>query len=151
MSTKVLGYLTEELMATRFIDIGDGTVTDRETNLIWQKDTAPERNTWPEAEKYIQQLNEAGFTGHNDWRLPNNEELSTLILSRETSKRLYIDPIFGSQRCFWSSTTRGHHVACYVDFFYGGVYRFEENYVNHSVRAVRGEMRKTADKQQPAA
>jgi len=98
-----------------------------------------------------QQLNEAGFAGHNDWRFPNNEELSTLILSRETSKRLYLDPIFGSQSCFWSSTTRGHHVACYVDFFYGGVYRFEENYVNHSVRAVRGEMRKTADKQQPAA
>ena len=30
-------------MATRFIDNGDGTVTDRETNLVWQKDTAPER------------------------------------------------------------------------------------------------------------
>ena len=98
-------------MATRFIDNGDGTVTDRETNLIWQKDTAPERDTWPEAEKYIQQLNEAGLAGHNDWRLPNNEELSSLILSRETSKRLYLDPIFGSERCFWSSTTRGHHVA----------------------------------------
>ncbi|NIR16418.1 MAG: DUF1566 domain-containing protein, partial [Desulfobacterales bacterium] len=72
-------------MATRFIDNGDGTVTDRETNLIWQKDTAPERITWPEAEQYIQQLNEDGFAGHNDWRLPSNEELSTLILSRETS------------------------------------------------------------------
>ena len=59
----VLGYLTEELMATRFIDNGDGTVTDRETNLIWQKGTAPERDIWPEAEKYIQQLNEAGFAG----------------------------------------------------------------------------------------
>jgi serine/threonine-protein kinase len=123
-------------MATRFIDNGDGTVTDRETNLIWQKDTAPERDTWPEAKKYIQQLNEAGLAGHNDWRLPNNEELSSLILSRETSKRLYLDPIFGSERCFWSSTTRGHHVA---------VYRFDENYVNHSVRAVRGEMTKGAE------
>jgi hypothetical protein len=36
-------------------------------------------------------------------------------------------------------------VACYVDFYYGGVYRFEENYVNHSVRAVRGQMTKGAE------
>jgi hypothetical protein len=27
-----------------------------------------------------------------------------------------------------------------VDFFYKGIYRFPDNYVNHWVRAVRGEM-----------
>ncbi len=135
-------------MGTRFIDNGDGTVTDRETDLIWQKDQAPERITWPQAQRYIQQLNEENFAGHSDWRLPTHAELTTLILSQENNQRLYLDPIFGSQRCFWSSTTRGHHVACYVDFYYGGVYRFPENYVNHSVRAVRGEMKKGAGKQQ---
>jgi serine/threonine-protein kinase len=136
-------------MGTRFIDNGDGTVTDGETNLIWQKDSAPERISWPEAQSYIQQLNEENFAGNSGWRLPTNEELSTLMLSRENSRRLFLDPIFGSQRCFWSSTTRGHHVACYVDFYYGGVFRFPENYVNHSVRAVRGEMKK--DVKQTAA
>ena len=129
-------------MGTRFIDNGDGTVTDRETDLVWQKGQAEERIIWPEAQRYIQQLNEESFAGHSDWRLPTNEELSSLILSQENNRRLYLDPIFGSQRCFWSSTTRGHHVACYVDFYYGGVYRFSENYVNHSVRAVRGVMKK---------
>jgi hypothetical protein len=128
----------EELMGTRFIDNGDGTVTDGETDLVWQKDQAPERITWLEAQEYVQQLNEAGFAGHSDWRLPNNQELTSLMLTQENSKRLFLDPIFGSQRCFWSADTRGHHVACYIDFYYGGVYRFEENYVNHSVRAVRG-------------
>jgi len=125
-------------MGTRFIDNGDGTVTDGETDLVWQKDQAPERITWLEAQEYVQQLNEAGFAGHSDWRLPNNQELTSLMLTQENSKRLFLDPIFGSQRCFWSADTRGHHVACYIDFYYGGVYRFEENYVNHSVRAVRG-------------
>jgi serine/threonine-protein kinase len=67
------------------------------------------------------------------------------MLTQENSKRLFLDPIFGSQRCFWSADTRGHHVACYIDFYYGGVYRFEENYVNHSVRAVRGELKKGAE------
>ena len=130
--------VTEESMATRFIDNGDGTVTDVETNLLWQKDTAPERTTWPEAHKYIDQLNAERFAGHDDWRLPTNEELLTLMLSKENFKRLYLDPVFGWQRSFWSADNRGHHVACYVDYYYGGVYRFQENYVNHSVRAVRG-------------
>jgi serine/threonine-protein kinase len=132
-------------MGTRFIDNGDGTVTDGETDLVWQKDSAPERITWPEAQEYVQQLNEAGFSGHNDWRLPNNQELTSIMLTQENSKRLFLDPIFGSQRCFWSADTRGHHVACYIDFYYGGVYRSEENYVNHSVRAVRGELKKGAE------
>lgn len=131
-------------MGTRFIDNGDGTVTDGETNLVWQKDSAPERISWLEAQDYVQQLNEAGFAGHNDWRLPNNQELTSLMLTQENSKRLFLDPIFGSQRCFWSADTRGHHVACYIDFYYGGVYRFEENYVNHSVRAVRGAVKQNA-------
>jgi hypothetical protein len=132
-------------MATRFIDNGDGTVTDGETNLVWQKDTAPERITWPEAQEYVEQLNAESFAGHNDWRLPTNEELLTLMLSRENKKRLFLDPIFGSQRCFWSADTRDHHVACYVDYYYGGVYKFQENYVNHSVRAVRGQITKVAE------
>lgn len=138
-------------MGTRFMDNGDGTVIDRETDLVWQKDSAPERITWLEAQQYVQQLNEAGFAGHNDWRLPNNQELLSLMLSRENNKRLFLDPIFGSQRCFWSADTRGHHVACYIDYYYGGVYRFEENYVNHSVRAVRGEMKRGVVEQQSAA
>ena len=132
-------------MSTRFIDNGDGTVIDGETNLVWQKDPAPERITWPEAQQYVGQLNAESFAGHNDWRLPTNEELLTLMLSRENNKRLFIDPIFGSQRCFWSADTRDHHEACYVDYYYGGVYQFQENYVNHSVRAVRGQMTKVAE------
>jgi hypothetical protein len=138
-------------MGTRFIDNGDGTVIDKDTDLVWQRDPAPERITWLEAQEYVQQLNEAGFAGHNDWRLPNNQELLSLMLSRENNKRLFLDPIFGSQRCFWSADTRGHHVACYIDYYYGGVYRFEENYVNHAVRAVRGEMKQGTVEQQSAA
>ncbi|MGD8915792.1 MAG: DUF1566 domain-containing protein [Syntrophobacterales bacterium] len=132
-------------MATRFINNGDGTVTDGETNLVWQKDQAPERMTWPEAQQYVDQLNAENFASHSDWRLPTNQELLTLMLSKENKKRLFLDPVFGSQRSFWSADTRGHHVACYVDYYYGGVYRFQENYVNHSVRVVRGQMTDAAE------
>ena len=127
-------------MATRFADNGDGTVVDIKTGLTWQREPAPERMTWPEAQRYIQQLNETRFAGYADWRLPQNEELASLFLPEENSRRLYLDPVFGPYRCFWSATTRDHHTACYVDFFYKGIYRFPDNYVNHWVRAVRGQI-----------
>jgi len=133
--------LEEEVaMATRFADNGDGTVVDTKTGLTWQREPASERMIWPEAQRYIQQLNENRFAGHADWRLPQNEELASLFLPEENSRRLYLDPVFGPYRCFWSATTRGHHTACYVDFFYKGTYRFPESYANHWVRAVRGRM-----------
>jgi serine/threonine-protein kinase len=138
-------------MADRFTDNGNGTVTDTKMGLMWQKDTAPERITWPEAQSYIQQLNETGFADHSDWRLPDNEELRSLMTPVENSRRLYLDPIFGYQRCFWSSTTRDHHTACYLDFYYGEIYRIPEIYVNHSVRAVRGEMKVSLADEQSAA
>ncbi len=127
-------------MAERFVDNGDGTVIDTRTGLVWQRQPAPERVTWPEAQLYIEQLNRDRFAGHADWRLPTNDELASLFLREENSHRLYLDPVFGSFRNLWSATTRGHHIACYVDFFYKAIYRFPENYVNHWVRAVRGEM-----------
>ncbi|MFP3870943.1 MAG: DUF1566 domain-containing protein [Syntrophobacteria bacterium] len=137
-------------MAARFVDNGNGTVTDVRTGLIWQKSPAPERMTWPEAQRYVQRLNETAFAGHTDWRLPNNDELLTLMVPEENEHRLYLDPIFGKNRCFWSATTRGHHLACYADFYYGGIYRFPENYVNHSVRAVRGQMQGGIQEQRAA-
>jgi serine/threonine-protein kinase len=136
---------------SRFTDNGNGTVTDSETGLIWQKNPSPERITWPEAQLYVAELNEASFAGHHDWRLPSNEELESILLPVENKRRLFLDPIFGNQRCFWSATTREHHTACYADYYYGGIYRFTDNYVNHSVRAVRGEMMKGVDEQQSAA
>jgi hypothetical protein len=138
-------------MSKRFVVNDDGTVRDSQTGLVWQKDTAPERMTWPEAQRYIQRLNESRFAGFADWRLPSTEELTSLMLFEENSWRLYLDRIFGKQSCYWSSTTRGHHMVCYVDFYYGGVYRFQENYVNHSVRAVRGAVKSAAVEERSAA
>jgi hypothetical protein len=127
-------------MQARFVENGDGTVTDTATGLMWQRKPAPERMTRPEAERFIDKLNDSRFSGYADWRLPRNEELASLFLPEENTRRLYLDPVFGPYRCFWSATTRGHHTACYVDFFYKGIYRFPDNYVNHWVRAVRGQM-----------
>ncbi|MBO4712197.1 DUF1566 domain-containing protein [bacterium] len=49
-------------------------------NLQWSE-KAPNSMTWYEAKQYCENLDE---DGHNDWRLPNIDELRTLIKAPET-------------------------------------------------------------------
>ena len=54
---------------------GDGTVTDTETGLMWQQDEAGDMN-WESALSYCEKLVLAGY---DDWRLPNINELQSLV------------------------------------------------------------------------
>jgi len=67
----------------RFNDHGDGTVTDLLTGLMWTRDAhldaAAGPRTWPGALDLVAQLNAASHLGHNDWRLPNINELESLV------------------------------------------------------------------------
>jgi hypothetical protein len=74
--------------ATRsFIDNGDGTLTDNTTGLMWEKladdGSIHDWDTdyfWADASAVkIAALNAATFAGHSDWRLPNVNELQTLV------------------------------------------------------------------------
>lgn len=72
----------------RFVDNHDGTITDQRTGLMWEKkidgvgihgeDT---EYTWADAiGAFIGGLNSgSGFANHTDWRLPNVEELQTIV------------------------------------------------------------------------
>jgi uncharacterized protein DUF1566 len=66
----------------RFIDNGDGTVTDSETNLMWkQTDTMNDLKKWvnyQDSGDYARELNEKKFAGYDNWRLPTRDELSTI-------------------------------------------------------------------------
>ena len=88
---------------TRFVDNGDGTITDNQTKLIWEKksdvgDIHDKDNTytWSISESaadgtaytvFLSGLNGASsgncFTGKCDWRLPTIGELSGLVNSSE--------------------------------------------------------------------
>jgi hypothetical protein len=74
--------------APRFTDHLDGTVTDSLTDLMWTKDgNAPGpvscdpgvAKTWQEALDYVACLNVEAYLGHGDWRLPNRNELRSLV------------------------------------------------------------------------
>ena len=54
---------------------GREVVFDPSTNLLWQKGSAPV-NSWKEALAYCQNLE---YAGYSDWRLPNKNELITLV------------------------------------------------------------------------
>jgi hypothetical protein len=136
-------------MAGRFVDHGDGTVTDTCTGLVWQRDIADvngdgaitddlqagDRVAWREALEYCESLS---FAGYEDWRLPNVRELQSIM-----DYGLYdpaVDPTFHAvSRYHWSSSpyTFDPEFAWGVDSFDGSVYMDLKGFVFH-FRAVRG-------------
>ncbi len=61
----------------KYQDIGNGTITDLVTGLMWQKSLPDEKYTYDECVEYAQNSSLAGYT---DWRLPTIKELYSLIL-----------------------------------------------------------------------
>jgi hypothetical protein len=129
----------------RFIDNGDGTVSDTCTGLMWQKDTADTNGdgardvsdglSWCHALAYCEDLT---FGGHDDWRLPNVRELQSIVDYGRIGPA--IDPVFSTFfGGYWSSTSSagGYGVAWLVFFGSGAVFG-EVNSTDGYVRAVRG-------------
>jgi len=54
---------------------GDGTTTDNNTQLIWQK-LISEKLTWKQA---VESANNSNLAGFNDWRIPTIKELYSLM------------------------------------------------------------------------
>ena len=78
--------------ANAFSDLGDETVADRNTGLIWQKAGSSRRISIGMARRYIRKLNKKKFGGYSDWRLPTIEELASLNTSG-IEKGAHINPI----------------------------------------------------------
>ena len=86
-----------------FVDNGDGTVTDRATGLMWQKDGSPKPLTLKRAAYYIYSLNDKRFMGYSDWRMPTVEELASLIRFN-VGRGLHTNPLFTTKQSqCWSS------------------------------------------------
>ena len=102
---------------SRYIDNGNGTITDTTTNLMWKKtdsfqDTKKWKN-WFTGHEYMQIINLERFGGHEDWRYPFDEEAYSLFELEKTSQDkygddIYLDPIFeaGSAGVTWTEDTK---------------------------------------------
>ena len=89
---------------------GSGTeadcIIDNLTRLMWQKNVDPTTKTWQEALDYVQTLNiTETICGHSDWRLPNVNELESLINSGEASTATWLmnQGFSGIYYDYWSS------------------------------------------------
>jgi hypothetical protein len=117
----------------RFIDNGDGTVTDRLTGLEWLKDAnlAGEYKTWHAALDYVKTLN---IGGHNDWRLPNVNELESLVSAQLFNPDLPQGHPFTNVQLYgyWSSTSYGSGDAVFdawtVEMQKGSVFSYPKEY-----------------------
>lgn len=81
-----------------YVDNGDGTITDKNTGLMWQQDMG-EKMTYNEAIKKAKKLQLAGY---DDWRVANIKELYSLIqftgrVKGATPYALFIDTIYFKQ------------------------------------------------------
>jgi hypothetical protein len=86
-----------KLQPVRFIDHDDGTVTDRETGLMWTRDADLPAETllFYEALSYIEEMNKGNLTnfGYTDWRLPTLEELRSLKdFTEYAGEKKYLPP-----------------------------------------------------------
>lgn len=100
----------------RFTDNGDGTIFDELTGLIWLKGpNCLGATTWPNAFVKLTELNSGAEFGcteyikgaYEDWRLPNINELESLISYASVYPALPSDhPFMGNLNdYFWTSTT----------------------------------------------
>jgi hypothetical protein len=143
-------------------DNGDGTVTDLDTGLQWEKqsddNSINDRDqlfTWATAPGHITALNSNGFAGHNDWRMPNARELLSLVnygvANPAITASAFHNNCFGSctvLNCsctaffaYWTSTTVTNlpNSAFAVNFTDGTVGVFTKNAsFTAAVRGVRG-------------
>jgi hypothetical protein len=140
--------------ALSYQDNGDGTITDLNTGLMWEKKAVAGGGTclvalhdvdancsWFDATgAWISAVNAEGYAGHSDWRVPNVKELMSIVdygLSGPAIDYPMFDPT-GTDN-YWSSTSSAPNLsrAWAVNFFDGNV--FANVKINTSrVRAVRG-------------
>ena len=57
-------------------DNGDGTMTDRDTGLMWTKADSGGTANWEKALGYPKKLK---YARYDDWRLPNAKELQSIV------------------------------------------------------------------------
>jgi hypothetical protein len=149
----------------RFVDNGDGTITDTQTGLMWEKKTTDggpqdvnNTYTWstnlsdpngtlftdflPKMNCLLSEDGNCPFNGkYSDWRIPTIAELRTILLAPfPCGTSPCIDPIFGPTAAdtYWSSTSYASPAGAWFVRFSVGSFTVHVLDGTLRVRAVRG-------------
>ena len=122
----------------RFTPSGD-CVTDNLTSLMWVKNgnlpNGP--RDWQGALGYVASINSgSGLCGYKDWRLPNVNELESLVNSGEANMATWLNTQGFSNvhsDYYWSSTTYAFYtdIAWIVHMWDGAVHKLYKSYGNY--------------------
>jgi hypothetical protein len=149
----------------RFVDNGDGTITDKLTQLVWEKKDsldgvanlsnrhdADNAYLWSAGASgadgtaftdFLANLNSTGFAGQHDWRLPTLFELQSTVATDAFPSASYpsvVDPLFLPTQAdfYWSSSTyQGGPGLAWTVYFNAAVTAPRAKTFPNYVRAVR--------------
>ena len=119
-------------------------VIDHATGLMWHQSGSFKNMSWKRAKKWVTKLNEKGYAGFTDWRLPTLEEAISLLEPSEKNGNQFIDPAFDkTQSSVWtcdsniSNSSLSLDRAWSVNFNYSLVSRNDIMTERKKVRPVR--------------
>ena len=122
----------------------DKIVIDHATGLMWHQSGSSVNVCWKRAKKWVIKLNENGYAGFKDWRLPTLEETVSLLEPSAKNGNQFIDPAFDkTQSSVWtcdsniSSSSLSLDRAWSVNFNYSLVSRNDIMIERKKVRPVR--------------
>lgn len=96
----------------RFIQT-ENTITDRMTGLNWLKNADPYGFplAWSEAFEYIDEMNQNNQYGKSDWRLPDRDELYSLVSHARINPAIAGAALFSNvfNGYYWSATPCARH------------------------------------------
>lgn len=136
-----IGY---PLTGPRFTDMGDGTIKDNATGLMWIKDpsTSP-GSPWNASKVWNDAIDNClalTYAGHNDWRLPNAAEILSVVDYSEVNPAIdgTFFPNTYAGHYYWTSTTyKGDTDKAWAWFAYHGYNYFQEKTSVRRVKPVR--------------
>ncbi|MCW7753414.1 DUF1566 domain-containing protein [Desulfobotulus sp. H1] len=156
-----------QLIAGKYKDNGDGTVTDTETDLQWMRCSLGQ--TWDgstctgEAKMFnwnnaLAAASSHHFAGKSDWRVPAIEELNSLVYCSSGKRKVWQPGISGGAcdedyqkptihtdafphapaEIFWSSTSNtNYRYAAWCLPFFNGSVTYDSKGIGGRVRLVR--------------
>lgn len=102
----LLTMLPLYLSAAFLRDSTNEVVIDTSTHLMWQDDYAVEKDStkmnWSDSIDACESLSRAGYS---DWRMPNINELSTIINLNANDPAINNTFVYCESNVYWSSTT----------------------------------------------
>jgi len=105
-----LKYLTGKGLPHQFKNLeigGDKIIIDETTCLIWEQNRSilmkHKLMTYKNTQNYIEELNQRGYAGNHNWRLPTLEEAMSLMVPKN-KEGFYINPLFDmTLQAIWTS------------------------------------------------